>query len=342
MSAATKVRKDSLSGAQKCAVLCIALGAAGAAKVLQQLAPAEVERVTREIAAMGTPDPDLVRTVLEEFRDASRRPMAAPRGGADYASTVLEQAVGAARARPMLARIAEQGSSGLARLQQASPGTLAGLLREEHPQTVAVVLAQLSDDASLALLEALGPERARDVLYRVARLGPVSADTLGVIERELLARLVARPAAAVESHGEGGPERVARILNRAGEKLEKPVMEELERRDHAIAARVKNAMFTFEDLLRVGAAGIQRVLREIDGKELALALKVASDELKAHLRKGMSERAASALDEEIEMMGPVRVKDVEAAHARIVESVRALAQSGEIQIEGQGGGDELV
>jgi len=341
VSAATRARQENLSGAQKCAVLCIALGAAGAARVLQQLAPDEVERVTREIASMGTPDPELVRTVLEDFREASRRPAPVVRGGADFASQVLEQAVGAARARPMLARIAEQGASGLSRLRQATPETLAGLLREEHPQTVAVVLAQLPDDASIALLEALGSDRAREVLWRVARLGPVSSETLNLIERELLARLVARPAAA-ESHGEGGPERVARLLNLAGEKLEKPVMEELERRDAEIAGKVRQSMFTFEDLLRVGSAGVQRILREIDGKELALALKVASDELKAHLRKGMSERAASALDEEIEMMGPVRVKDVEAAHARIVESVRALAQSGEIQIAGQGGGDELV
>ncbi len=340
-AAATKTRGEGLSGAQKCAVLCIALGASGAASVLRQLPPEDVEKVTRAIAAMPSPDPELVRAVLDEYRDASRR-TPGPRGGPEFASQVLEEAIGAARARPLLQRLGRPDDSALGRLRQAAPQTLAGLLRDEHPQTVAVVAAQLDDDAALALMRSLDAERGQEVLWRLAHLGPVAGDTLGLIERELLSRLAAPPAAG-ESRAAGGPERVARLLNLAGEAFEKPMLEAMDQRDQGLAARVRQLMFTFEDLLRVDARGLQRVLREVEGKELAMALKVASDELKAHLRKAMSERAASALDEEIEMLGPVRVKDVEAAHAHIIESVRALAQAGEITLQGAGGGgDEMV
>jgi flagellar motor switch protein FliG len=320
-------------------VLCIALGPAGAAQILQKLAPDEVERVTREIAGMASPDPELLKSVVEEFRDASRRGSATPQGGPGYAAQVLEQTVGVARAKPMLARINGKNDSGLSRLRQAAPETLAGLLRDEHPQAMAAVLAHLDDRQSLNLLRAMDPERAQDVLWRLARLGSVSSQTLQLIEKELLSRLA--PAPVAEIHGEGGPERVARILNLGGEDFEKPALAAMEAQDQEMATRVRQLMFTFEDLLRVDSRGMQRVLREVDGKELAMALKVASDELKAHIRKAMSERAASALDEEIEMLGPARVKDVEAAHMRIIDSVRSLDQAGEIQIQG-GGGDDLV
>jgi flagellar motor switch protein FliG len=336
---ASRSRRDTLTGAQKCAVLCIALGTAGAAQILQKLAPDEVERVTREIAGMSIPDPELMKSVLEEFRDASRRGPSTPRGGPEYAAQVLEQAVGVARAKPMLARISGASDSGLSRLRQAAPETLAGLLRDEHPQAMAAVLAHLDDRQSLNLLKAMDPDRAQDVMWRLARLGSVSSETLRLIEKELLSRLA--PVSVAEIHGEGGPERVARILNLAGEDFEKPALAAMEAQDQEMATRVRQLMFTFEDLLRIDSRGMQRVLREVDGKELAMALKVASDELKAHIRKAMSERAAAALDEEIEMLGPVRIKDVEAAHMRIIDNVRSLGQAGELQIQG-GGGDDLV
>ncbi|HTO91409.1 MAG TPA: flagellar motor switch protein FliG [Candidatus Sulfotelmatobacter sp.] len=341
MAAAARTRRESLSGPQKCAVLCIALGPQGAARILQQLSPDEVERVSREIAGMPSPDPELVRSVVEEFRDASKRGGTGTlKGGPAYAQRVLDQALGAAKARPIMERVNAGNESGLGRLRRAASETLAGLLRDEHPQTIALVLAHLDDHQALSLLRALEPERANEVAWRVAAMGPVSPATLVLVEQTLMKRVEPRP--TEEGRGEGGASRMARLLNRAGESLERSILESLEQRDSDLAARVRNLMFTFEDLLRVDPKGMQRVLREVDTKELATALKVASDELKAHIRKAMSERAAAALDEEIEMLGPTRVKDVETAHARIIESVRSLAQAGEITIEGQGGDDAVV
>jgi flagellar motor switch protein FliG len=262
------------------------------------------------------------------------------RGGPSYATHLLEQALGPARARPILERMQQQYQSGLSRLRRAAPETLVGLLRDEHPQALALVLAHLDDAQSLALLKALEPERAQDALWRVARLGAVSPDTLALVERTIMAQLDPRP--STTARGEGGPDRVARLLNLAGEDLEKPVLEAIERRDAELAREVRNRMFTFEDLLRVDSRGMQRVLREVDGKELAMALKVASDELKQHIRKAMSERAAGALEEEMEMLGPVRVRDVEGAQGRIIETVRSLGHSGEITIAGQGADDVVV
>lgn len=337
MAARTRV---ALTGPQKSAVLCIALGPKGAARILQQLSPEEVERVTREIAAMPQVEPEVMEAVLEEFRAAAQNPAPAPRGGVDYARSVLEQAVGAGRAREVVSRIEDGRGGGFGRLSAAQPAALAALLRDEHPQVVALALVHLDAKQAAATLQALEPGLAADVAYRVARMGRVQPAVLALVESRIGGRTAAAPRRAAPAPG--GADVVGQWLNRGGEALEKQVLEAITGRDADVAGRIRASMFTFEDLLLVDNKGMQRVLREVETRDLATALKAASPELKRHILSAMSERAASALEEEIEILGPVRVRDVEAVHQKIVDSVRALGQSGEIMIRGRGGDDGIL
>ena len=333
--------QESLSGAQKGAVLCMALGSEHAARILKVLSPNEVELVTREIASMPLVGSELVTSVLEEFQNVSKAVESVARGGVDYAQQILETALGAGRARVVLDRIQEQiVDSGLKRLRKAAPEVLVGILRGEHPQTIALILAHLDVRQAAKVLEAMDIELAGDVLYRVARMDKISPEMLALVEAGLSSKTDLT--LTEEMTLSGGPTAVAKLLNLAPGSLEKQLLEAIGQRSSDIAGEIESLMFVFEDLLLIDGRGIQRVLRDVDTKELALALKAASDELKKHLQSNMSERAAGALEEEIEVMGPVRVRDVEAAHARIIEIVRGLEQSGEIMIRKNGSNDEII
>jgi flagellar motor switch protein FliG len=338
---ARKHFQESLTGAQKSAVLCMTLGAKGAARLLQQLSPDEVELVTREIAALPAVASETVNAVLQEYEHASRTVDAGARGGAGFAQQVLEQALGPARARGMLDRVQDQVvDTGLKRLKRAAPEVLVGILRGEHPQTIALILAHLDVRQAASVVEAMDPELAGDVLYRVARMEKISPDVLALVEAGLSSKTDL--SLSQEMTLSGGPAAVAKVLNLAAGSLEKELLDTIQARSAEIANQIKGLMFVFEDLLLLDGKGMQRLLREVDTKELALALKAASDELKQHIRSNMSERAAGALDDEIEILGPVRVRDVEAAHARIIEAVRTLEESGEVLVRRRGGHDDII
>ncbi len=338
----SKLAVESLTGSQKCAIVCVSLGPDVASKLLRQLSSDQVERVTQEIAALPPVPPEVVAHVLREFQQSATSPPATAQGGMVYAREVLEHAFGAVRARALVDRIEERGAPPqLRRLKQAAPDLLAGLLRDEHPQAAALVLAHLDAPQAIAVLGTLEVKRAAEVLYRMAKLDPVAPETLAQLEGALSGRtdLTFVPNSAPS----GGPASVARLLNLAGGgDRGKEVLEALGQRDGDLAEKVKALMFVFEDLLLIDGRGVQRLLRDVESRELALALKAASDELKAHIRANMSERAGQALEEEIEMLGPVRVKDVEAAQTHIIESVRALEESGEILVRGRGGSDDVI
>jgi flagellar motor switch protein FliG len=330
-----------LSGAQKSAVLCMALGPERSARVLQMLSGREVEVVSREIAGMPVVGADRLTGVIQEFQQVSRAVESVARGGVDYAQQILEQALGPAKAKAILDKIAEQlVDTGLKRLRNAAPEVLAGILRGEHPQTIALILAHLEVRLASAVIQHMDPTIASEVLYRVARMDKISPEMLLLVEAGLSSKTDL--SMSEEMTLSGGPEAVAKVLNLTGGSLEKELLESIGTRSADIANQIKALMFVFEDLLLVDGRGIQRVLRDVDAKELALALKAASEDLKRHIKSNMSERAAQALEEEIEMLGPVRVKDVETAHARIIEAVRALADSGEIMIRGRGGNDDII
>ncbi len=330
-----------LSGAQKAAVLCLSLGTDRAANILKQLTGDEVERLSREIAVMPTINATSVGEVLGEFEQVSRAVESVAQGGVAYAQQLLEQALGPQKAKVVLEKIQEQlVDTGLKRLKKAAPEVLAGILRNEHPQTVALILAHLELRQASAVVEAMDPQVAAEVLYRVARMEKISPDMLLLVESGLSSKTDI--GLTEEMTASGGPGPVAKLLNLTGGALEKELLESIRGRSAEIADQIQALMFVFEDLLMIDGRGIQRLLREVETKELALSLKAASDELKQHIRSNMSERAAQALDEEIEMLGPVRVKDVESAHARVIEQVRALADAGEIMIRGRGANDEII
>ena len=210
--------------------------------------------------------------------------------------------------------------SGLKRLKKAQPDVLLSVLRGEHPQTLALILAHLDIKQAAGVIEAMEPDLAGDVLFRVARMEKVSPEMLALVESALGSK--ADLSLSQEMKLSGGPSAVANVLNLTSPSLEKSLMEAIGARDQDLANQIKGLMFVFEDLTLLDGRAMQRVLRDVEGKELALALKAASDELKQHILKNMSERAAAALQEEIEYLGPVKVKDVEAAHLRIIQAVR--------------------
>jgi flagellar motor switch protein FliG len=341
MAAASNRELEDLNGGQKCAVLCMVLGTELSAKVMQLLTPAEVENLTREIAQLPRVRGVLVDNVLQEYREVARAIQSVAQGSVDYARQVLEQAIGSTRAKVILDRIQDQmAETGLKRLKKAQPDVLLSVLRGEHPQTLALILAHLDVKQAAGVIEAMERDLAGDVLFRVARMEKVSPEMLALVEAGLGSK--ADISLTQEMKLSGGPSAVASVLNLTVPSLEKALIEAIGARDQDLANQIKGLMFVFEDLKLLDGRAMQRVLRDVDGKELALAMKAASDQLKQHILKNMSERAAAALQEEIEFLGPVKVKDVEASHLRIIQAVRSLEEAGEIAISGRGGDDDVI
>ncbi len=338
MAAATK---DPLTGAQKAAVLCMSLGTDVASRVMQLLGPEQVEAVTKEIAAMPMADTRTVEEVLLEYRQVAKAVQSLSEGGLSRANEILESSFGAQKARPILDRIKEQlTDTGLKKLKKAAPEVLLSVLRGEHPQTLALIMAHLDLKQGAAVIEVMDTELASDVLYRVARMEKVAPEMLAMVEAGLSSKTDLT--LSQEMTLSGGPAAVAKVLTLANSMTEKAILESITQRNHEMAQQITNLMFSFEDLTTLDGKSMQRILRDVDSKELALALKAASDELKQHIMKNMSERAAAALVEEMEFLGPVRVKDVESAQTRIIGAVRTLEETGEIILGGRGGEDEVI
>lgn len=330
-----------LSGPQKAAVLCMVLGRDHAAKLTERLNPEEVEVISYEIARLEKVDGDLSDSVLKEWLDTARAAESIAMGGVDYAKEILEQAFGSQRAGFMLKRLQSQlnESAGLHRLRKVDPQQLGGMLRNEHPQTIALILAHLDPSQTAAVIKEIGPEIGKAVIYRMASMEKVSPEMLELIERALgpETELNLNQGLSVA----GGPQSVAAVLNLIPPSLEKELLDGLNTEDAELCEQVKNLMFVFEDIIALDARAMQRVLREIESKDLALALKIASEELKASIMGAMTKRAVEALEEEMEFLGPVRLRDVETAQVMIVGKVRALEEAGEIVISA-GGDDEVI
>ena len=340
-SAEKSITVESLTGPQKCAVLCMVLGVEEAAKIMRQLSPAQVEQVSREIVNMPEVGRDVVQSVLREVRDVSSEVALVGRGGKAYARELLEEALGSAESATVLERIEDpHAGTGLGPLRKATTEMLLEMVRREHPQTIALIVAHLEQDKASKLLARMERSLAGEVLYRVASMEKVSPDVLNLVQAGLSGQ--AELSISQETTSTGGPAAVAKLLNGAEGDAGTELLESIQGRDEEMAGKIKSLMFVFEDLLLIDSKGVQRILREIDSKDLALALKAASEELKAHIRANMSERAGAALEEEVELLGAVRVRDVEAAHERIIEIVRQLDESGEILIRRQGGDDEFI
>ena len=335
-----KLRPDKLTGAQKVAVLLMALGPEAASRLTQGLTPEELEAVSLEIARLETVPREVTEAVLAEWRELERAAESLAAGGVDYAREILERALGPQKAMAVMRRVESQLQSkgGFRALQQADPEQLSNVLRSEHPQVIALILAHLAPEHTAAALNGLPSSLGSDVLYRIARMEKVLPDVVRAIEEALGAESTLSLSSDLSLAG--GPAAVAAVLNLVPAAVERDLLEGLTARDQALADEIKNLMFVFEDLAKLDDRSLQRVLRDVEVKELALALKSASEEVRQKILGTMSQRAVAALKEEMEFLGAVRLRDVEAAQSNIVKVVRALEEAGEIVVSG--GSDELV
>ena len=330
-----------LSGAAKAAVLLLSLGPERSAKVLQLLDDHVVEEVTREIASIDLVDQSSRGKVVEEFYTLALARQYAEAGGIGYAKALLNKALPSDEANRILQQIEHQvHKHPFAFLQKTESENLLTFIQEEHPQTIALILAHLPSSKSAEILTGLSTTKQLEVVGRVANMEQTNPEVIKEVERGLEMRLSGLMTQVLEKAG--GVEAVAEMLNLSDRATEKSILEALESEDPDLVEQIRRLMFVFEDILLVNDKGIQTVLKEIDNDELALSLKTASDELKEKIFTNMSERAAQLVKEDMEYMGPVRISDVEAAQQRIVDVVRRLEDAGEIIISGRGAEKELI
>ncbi|MGQ0646103.1 MAG: flagellar motor switch protein FliG [Gemmatimonadaceae bacterium] len=334
------VDPSTMSGRQKAAILCLALGTDTAAKITQKLLPDEVDALSFEIARVEQISPEVVDSVLEEWLTRIRVADSLASGGIDAAREILEKAFGSRKATQVLERIQGQlqNTIGLHRLRNADAQQLGQMLGGEHPQTIALILSHLEPQQTASILKELDTTIGAEVVFRMARMEKVSPELILLIERTLSADADLTTTQGMSASG--GPAAVASVLNYVAASLEKVLLDGVATMDQALCDQIKNLMFVFEDLTSLDSRALQRLLRDVDSKELALALKAASVDLKGKITAAMSQRAVQALNDEMEMMGPVRMKDVESAQANIVAMVRKLEEAGEVVLSG--GDDDVV
>ncbi|NLM40521.1 MAG: flagellar motor switch protein FliG [Firmicutes bacterium] len=329
-----------LSGKQKAAVLLVSLGPEIAAQIYRHLRDEEIETLTREIANTSHVRADVRDTVLNEFYEMYIAREYVEQGGIDYARELLEKALGAARAEAILSRLASTITTRpFSVARKTDPGQLLNFIQNEHPQTIALILAYLNPEQAGMILSALPPETQVDVAKRVALLDRTTPEILKEIEETLEQRL---SAFAVEDYTmAGGIDTAVEILSMVDRATEKTIIDALEEEDPELAESILKRMFVFEDIVTLDDRSIQKVLREVDTKDLALALKTASEDVAGRIYRNMSKRAADMLKEDIEFMGPVRLRDIEEAQQKVVATIRRLEEAGEIIIS-RGGEDEVV
>jgi len=332
---------EDLSGSQKAAILIVGLGTDVSAKVLKELTEVEIEKITVEVANLKDISPKLELEVLKEVSQLIMAQQYINQGGVEYAKNLLESAVGHAKAVEILKRL--EGSlkaTGFARIKNIDPKQLINFIQNEHPQTISLILTQLAHSTAAQILSDLDPELQAEVAFRMATMEKISPEIIGELEGVLEGQF--EEVGTRDLSISGGTKTVAEILNLIETSTEKAILESIEAENPELAAEIKNLMFVFEDLILLDDRSIQRVLKDVETKDLAIALKAASDEVKDKVYKNVSERVGAMIQEEIEFMGPMRLSDVEAAQQRIVETIRRLQDEGQIIIAGRGGKEELV
>lgn len=331
---------NDITGVQKAAILLIALGPERSAQVFKHLKDDEIEQLTLEIANTKSVPSDLKDAVLDEFYEVCLAQQYISEGGIAYAKELLDKALGEDRARDVIGRLtASLQVRPFEFVRKADPSQLLNFIQDEHPQTIALILAYLPSAQAAAVVSALAPEKQADVARRIATMDRTSPDVIKEVEKVLekkLASLVNQDYTIV-----GGVDSIVSILNTVDRSTEKHIMENLEIADPELADDIRRKMFVFEDIKLLDNRSIQTVLHEVDNNELAIALKNANEEIQKLIFDNLSSRLATMIKEDMEFMGPVRLKDVEDAQQKIVNIIRKLEDSGEIVIS-RGGGDEIV
>ncbi|MCK8058755.1 MULTISPECIES: flagellar motor switch protein FliG [unclassified Fusibacter] len=333
-------KKSGLTGKEKAAILLIALGPDKSATIFSHLQDEEIEELTLEIANMRKVSPTEKEEILEEFYQICLAQEFISEGGINYAKEVLEKAMGSQKALEIINKLtASLQVRPFDFVRKADAAQLLNFVQNEHPQTLALILSYLSAAQAATILSALPQEKQADVAQRIAQMESTSPEVIKEVELVLerkLSSMVTQDYAAT-----GGIQSIVDILNSVDRGTEKFIMETLEIQEADLAEEIRKRMFVFEDIINLDSVSIQRFLREVENSELAIALKGATDEVKDMIFGNMSKRMAEMLTEDMEFMGPVRIRDVEESQQKIVNIIRKLEEAGEIIIS-RGGGDEII
>ena len=334
------VKISDLNGIQKAAILLITLGPEKSANVFKHLKEDEIEQLTLEIANTRSVTPSLKDEVLDEFYEVCLAQQYIAEGGITYAKDLLEKALGSDKAMQVIGKLtASLQVRPFEFLRKADATQMLNFIQDEHPQTIALILSYLSTSQASTIIGALAPDKQADVAKRIAQMDRTSPDVIKEVERVLERKLASMM--NQDYTIAGGVDSIVEILNTVDRGTEKHIMETLEIEEPELADEIRKKMFVFEDILTLDGRSIQRVLREVDNNELAIALKSAGEEVQNVIFENLSKRLASMIKEDMDFMGPVRLKDVEEAQQKIVSIIRKLEDSGEIVIS-RGGGDEIV
>ncbi|MCY6354001.1 flagellar motor switch protein FliG [Clostridium sp. ZS2-4] len=334
-------KDNKLTGVQKAAILFITLGPEAASGIIKKLSDAEIQKITYEIANITSVKQNQRTEILSEFIEMNKAKDYILEGGFEYARNLLGKALGSQRAMEILEKVSEatQQYRPFAIARKADAHQLLNVISNEHPQTIALILCYLQADKSAQIVAELPEDIQTDVAFRVATMDNTSPMVIKEIEKVLNSKL--STVVRTDMTTLGGVETLVDILNQVDRTTEKNITEGLEREDPELAEKIKQSMFVFEDIITLDDVSIQRVLREVETKDLALALKGCSEEVANSIFKNQSKRAAASLKEDIEFLGPVRLMDVEKAQQKIVSVIRRLEDAGEIIIS-RGGEDAII
>lgn len=328
-----------LTGFQKAAIVLITLGADLSAKVLKHFPDDDIEQLSRQISLMERVPENVQNTVIDEFMKLNEAREYLLRGGHKYAKELLEKALGPQKAEEILNKVSVSiHSTPFGSLRRVDAKQLIGFIRDEHPQTIALILTYLIPEQAALILSSLPPEKQSDIARRVATMERISPEVVKEVERVLEKKL---SVVDQQDKAAGGIKSLVSILNRVDRSTEKTILEELEASDPELVEEIRKQMFVFEDIVKLHDAALQRVLREVDTKDLARAMRGANEEVNERIFKNMSRRAADMLRDEIQYMGPIRLREVEEAQQKIVQIIRRLDETGEIIIA-RGGEDAVL
>ncbi|MBY6036095.1 flagellar motor switch protein FliG [Fictibacillus nanhaiensis] len=329
-----------LSGKEKAAILVISLGPDVAAQVYKHLSEEEIERLTLQISQVRKVDSTLKEEIITQFHQLALAQDYITQGGIGYAKTVLEKAMGKDEAMQIINRLTstlQVRPFDFAR--KAEPGQILNFIQNEHPQTIALILAYLDSSQAGQILSELPTEMQADIAKRIALMDRTSPEVISEVEQILERKLSAT--VTQDFTQAGGVEAVVEVLNGVDRSTERTILDALEIQDPELAEEIKKRMFVFEDIVTLDNRAIQRVIREVQNEDLLLSLRASSEEVKEVMFNNMSQRMAENFKEEMEFMGPVRLRDVEEAQSRIVGTIRRLEEAGELVIA-RGGGDDVI
>jgi flagellar motor switch protein FliG len=333
-------KQQELTGRQKAAILLISLGPDVSAQVYKHLTEEEIEKLTLEISGVKKVESSQKEEVLEQFHQIALAQDYIAQGGIAYAKTVLEKAIGAEQAQAVIGRLTSSLQvKPFDFARKTDPNQILNFIQGEHPQTIALILSYLDNEQAGQILSELPQEMQADIARRIALMDSTSPEIIYEVERILEQKL---SSTVTQDYTQtGGIQAVVEVLNGVDRSTERTILDALEIQDPELAEEIKKRMFVFEDIVTLDNRAIQRVIREVENDDLRLALKVASEEVQEVVFSNMSSRMAETFKEEMEFMGPVRLKDIEEAQTRIVASIRRLEEVGEIVIA-RGGGDDII